>query len=125
MMELDWSRGGLGAGLACYRNQKFFEAHEHWEDVWNELVDPERAFLQGLIQVTVAMHHYQRANFLGTERQLRRALERLERCPACFRGIDVAALRGDLCEWLRGLEKGSGFSATFPRIEAVARSPEE
>ena len=124
-MALDWSSGGLAAGLACYRNQKFFEAHEYWEDVWNELVDPERAFLQGLIQVTVAMHHYQRANFLGAERQLRRSLERLERCPAGIGGIDVAALRGDVREWLRALEKGSGFSAAFPRIETVARSAEE
>jgi len=124
-MELDWNSGGLAAGLACYRNQEFFEAHEHWEGVWNELVDPERPFLQGLIQVTVAMHHYQRANLLGAERQLRRALERLERCPACFGGIDVATLRGDVRAWLRALEKGEEFSATFPRIEAAARSPEE
>jgi uncharacterized protein len=124
-MALDWKSGGLAAGLACYRNQEFFEAHEHWEDVWNELVDSEKAFLQGLIQVTVAMHHYQRANFLGAERQLRRALVRLERCPACFGGIDVARLSGDVREWLRALEKAEGFSAGFPRIEAMARSTEE
>ena len=124
-MDLDWSSGGLAAGLACYRHQEFFEAHEHWEDVWNELADPERAFLQGLIQVTVAMHHYRRANFLGAERQLRRALERLERCPACFGGIDVAALSTDVCAWLRALEQGAAFSEGFPRIETVARSPEE
>jgi hypothetical protein len=124
-MDLDWSSGALAEGLACYRNQEFFEAHEHWEDVWNELVDPEKAFLQGLIQVTVAMHHYQHANFLGAERQLRRALQRLERCPTCFGGIEVEALRADVREWLRALEKGDGFSAAFPRIEAVARSQEE
>jgi len=124
-MPLDWTTGALAAGLACYRNKEFFDAHEHWEGVWNKLVDPERAFLQGLIQVTVAMHHYQRANFTGAERQLRRALERLERCPACFGGIDVATLSAEVREWLRALGKGDAFSAAFPRIEAVARGPEK
>jgi uncharacterized protein len=120
-MPLDWRVGGLAAGLACYRNREFFEAHEHWEDVWNELVDPERAFLQGLIHVTVAMHHYQRANFTGAERQLRRALGRLQRCPDGFGGINVATLTSDVGEWLRALEDGNAVPAAFPRIEASAR----
>jgi len=123
-MLLDWTTGGLAAGLACYRNQEFFDAHEHWENVWNELIDPERSFLQGLIQVTVAMHHYRRANLTGAERQLRRALDRLERCPGGFCGIDVATLTADVRQWLHALEKGEAISAAFPRI-AFARSPRE
>jgi len=93
--------------------------------VWNVLVDPERVFLQGLIQVSVAMHHYQHANFTGAERQLRRALQRLERCPAGFGGIDVATLSAEVREWLGALEKGDAFSAGFPRIDVVAHPPEK
>ena len=33
-VSLDWQHGALAEGLACYRRQEFFLAHEHWEDVW-------------------------------------------------------------------------------------------
>jgi predicted metal-dependent hydrolase len=120
-MSLDWTSGGLAAGLACYRNREFFEAHEHWEDVWNQLRDPERSFLQGLIQVTVAMHHYENGNRAGALSLLQRALRRLERCPACFGGIDVATLGAEVQAWLNALESTAPVPA-FPRIHTVDRS---
>lgn len=118
-MPLVWNSGGLAAGLACYRNKEFFEAHEHWEDVWNELRDPEKSFLQGLIQVTVAMHHYQSGNTAGAVSLLRRALRRLEACPECFGGIDVAMLRGDVRAWIEALENADTRVPGFPRITQV------
>ncbi len=121
-MPLDWRSGGLAAGLACYRKQEFFEAHEHWEDVWNELADPEKSFLQGLIQVTVAMHHYQHANRAGALSLLQRALRRLERCPECFGGVDVVGLVSDVRGWLHALENGAPSPPAFPAIHLVGRA---
>ncbi|MGA8041663.1 MAG: DUF309 domain-containing protein, partial [Terracidiphilus sp.] len=48
---LDWTRGPLAEGLACYHLGEFFLAHEHWEAVWLTLRQPEKNFLQALIQV--------------------------------------------------------------------------
>jgi predicted metal-dependent hydrolase len=118
-MALDWSGGELAAGLSCYRHQKFFEAHEHWECVWNELKDPEKSFLQGLIQVTVAMHHYQHANQAGALSLLQRALQRLERCPERFGGVDIATLATDVREWLRVLERAAASIPAFPGIHLI------
>lgn len=118
-MSLDWSSGGLAAGLGCYCNEEFFEAHEHWEDVWNQLVDPEKSFLQGLIQVTVAMHHYQHANLAGALSLLERALRRFERRPESFGGIDVATLRADVRAWHQALESSAARTPAFPRIKPV------
>jgi hypothetical protein len=115
-MPLDWSSGGLAAGLACYRNQEFFAAHEHWEDVWNQLADPEKSFLQGLIQVTVAMHHYQHANLAGAQSLLQRALVRFDRCPRGFAGVDVASLGGEIRAWLNALETQAASLPAFPVI---------
>src|SRR6266700_3344325 len=112
-MPLDWRSGGLAAGLACYRKQEFFEAHEHWESVWNELKDPEKSFLQGLIQVTVAMHHYQQANTAGALSLLQRALRRFERCPDCFGGVDVAGFAMEVRECLRALENAAASLPAF------------
>jgi uncharacterized protein len=121
-MYLDWTSGELAAGLACYCNQQFFEAHEHWEDVWNRLADPEKGFLQGLIQVTVAMHHYQHANRAGALSLLSRALRRFDRCPEGFGGIDVAMLRAEVQAWLYSLESAAPGVPEFPRIHPVNRA---
>ena len=120
-MPFDWTTGGLASGLACYRNQEFFAAHEHWEDVWNNLAGLEKTFLQALIQVTVSMHHYQQGNRAGAESLLRRALQKLDRCPRRFCGVDVAALAPELRGWLHALESQAASPARFPVISLIPR----
>lgn len=115
-MPLDWNTGGLAAGLACYRNREFFEAHEHWEDVWNNLTGLEKTFVQAFIQVTVAMHHCQQRNLPGAQSLLRRALQKLERCPECFAGVDAASLAVDLRAWLEALDRQATSLPEFPTI---------
>lgn len=41
-------------GLAHFNAEKFFEAHEFWEEIWLVESEPEKTFLQGLIQVAAA-----------------------------------------------------------------------
>ena len=116
-MILDWSCGELADGLACYRRAEFFEAHEHWESAWLQSAEPEKSFLQALIQVTAAFHHLQSGNFVGTVTLLQRALKRLDLCPASFGGIAVAPLRDEIAEWLRSLENGTpSLNAARPHI---------
>jgi uncharacterized protein len=116
-MKLDWTEGELAAGLRCYRAQEFFRAHEHWESVWLASNEPEKAFLQGLIQVAAAFHHLQRGNPRGTRSLLERARMRLERCPKCFAGIDVRLLCRDIESWFEVLEAGgSGESHSYPQL---------
>lgn len=106
-MTLDWSCGALADGLACYRSEEFFEAHEHWELVWLKCTEPEKTFLQSLIQVSAAFHHLRRGNRTGGRSLLTRALRRLEGYPDQFGGVAVAELRQGVREWLRALEAGS------------------
>jgi len=101
--SLDWSRGPLAQGLRCYRDQEFFAAHEHWESVWLQCDQPEKTFLQALIQITAAFHHLQRRNPAGTASLLRAALGRLDPYPDTFAEIEVAALRAEIAAWLRAL----------------------
>ena len=116
-MPLDWKSGELAKGLHCYRSSEFFLAHEHWEIVWLKLEEPEKSFLQSLIQTTAAFHHFQTGNSAGAASLLRRALRRLELCPASFGGIAVQPLRAELSEWLCTLENGEPSAlAAFPQI---------
>ena len=106
-MEFDWSQGALAEGLQHYDAGEFFAAHESWESLWLLAKEPEKTFLQGLIQVTAAFHHWQRNNPLGTARLLQGALRRLEAYPESFGSISVVLLCNDIREWLEALEMGA------------------
>lgn len=114
----DWTCGELAEGLRCYRAEEFFAAHEHWELVWLELQDPEKAFLQGLIQVAAAFHHFQRGNLDGTSSLLRAALRRLDPCTPTFGGISVAPLCEEIRRWLKRLQDSKVRPRPpFPQIQ--------
>ena len=98
------------------RRGEFFLAHEHWESVWLTLAEPEKSFLQALIDLA-AFHHFEAGNFAGAASLLRRALRRLSLSPACFGGIDVASLRAEVSGWLGTME--SGTPGAYPQIRPV------
>ena len=119
-MTLDWQSGALAEGLACYYKSEYFLAHEHWESVWLQLNDPEKSFLQALIQITAAFHHLQTGNTRGGFSLLRRAMRRLELAPDPFAGIAVAPLRTEIAELLEAHENGAPFTLAVPQIRPAA-----
>ena len=123
-VSLDWNCGALAEGLACYRRTEFFLAHEHWESVWLTLQEPEKGFLQALIQITAALHHLQTGNSAGAVSLLRRALRRLELCPACFGEIAVTSLCREVCECLQVIERGAtSIPVPPPQIRPLESPP--
>lgn len=116
-MPFDWTCGALAEGLRCYRGGEFFEAHEHWESVWLGCNEPEKTFLQSLIQVSAAFHHLERGNRTGAVSLLTRALARLERFPVEYNGVSVGPLRESVRAWLRALETdASQERPAYPQI---------
>jgi hypothetical protein len=116
-MPLDWEQGALAEGLRCYRNREFFEAHEHWETEWLRVAEPEKTFLQALIQIAAAFHHWERENRVGAASLLRASLRKLDLYPAAFGGRDVEAIRQSVRIWLRALDAGDPVpELPFPRI---------
>lgn len=117
IMKFDWTHGDLAEGLRLYNSKEFFTAHEAWESVWLKAPEPEKTFLQGLIQVTAAFHHWQSGNRLGTVLLLKAALGRLEKYPEKFGGISAGLLRDEIRERLQILEgSASEESLVSPRI---------
>jgi uncharacterized protein len=117
VVPFDWKSGALAEGLRCYRSRQFWLAHEHWESVWLRLEEPQKSFLQALIQTTAAFHHLQAGNIRGAVSLLRRALLRLEPYPASFEAIDLAQLRREAGAWLQALESGTGAQpAAYPQL---------
>jgi len=113
-MDLDWTQSDLAEGLRLYEAGKFFAAHESWENVWKSSPQPQKTFLQGLIQVAGAFHHLQRNNIRGATGLMRSALRRLEPCPSQFAGISVTTLRSEIHQWLRALEENDSTRPNAP-----------
>jgi hypothetical protein len=123
-MTFDWTQGALAEGLRRYDAGEFFEAHEAWESVWLESLEPDKMFLQGLIQVAAAFHHLQRNNPLGTVLLLQAALRRLELYPPCFGRISVTLLCDDIRERLQALKSDEPVLRLAPaRIRPSAYNP--
>ena len=116
----DWHHGPLAQGLACYQSFEFCAAHEHWELVWLTLREPEKSFLQALIQTSAAFHHLGRGNLRGAQSLLRRAHMRFQSCPPSLAGIAVEPLRHDVASWLHALQgTDAPRPAAYPRIKPV------
>jgi uncharacterized protein len=93
-------------GISHFNAQEFFEAHEVWEEIWLVEVEPEKTFLQGIIQIAAAFHHYCRGNTDGTESLLAAGIVKLSRFPKIHRGLNIEELRSAAKHWARHVGKG-------------------
>jgi predicted metal-dependent hydrolase len=82
----------LAGGVALFNEQRFFEAHEFFEDTWNAADDRDRDFWKGVTQVAVGCCHAQRENRRGAVTLLERAVGYLRSFPSPHHGIDTRAL---------------------------------
>ena len=113
-MDENVRRERMLQGREAFNRREFYEAHEFWEDVWNEIDDPERRWVQGLIQVATGMHKLVNGRPDVCATLLGKALAKLGDAPAALDGVDVAGAR-------RGAERvlGAIQSGEPPRVSWV------
>jgi predicted metal-dependent hydrolase len=97
----------LQRGAALFNAREYFDAHEVWEDVWRAAPVEEKKFLQGLIQVAVALHHHSRGNLDGARSLLDRAQRNLLDYPDSFSGVNLAAVRAAITQCQQALNAGA------------------
>jgi len=97
----------LRQGIALFNQELFFECHEALEEAWLEASGGQKTFLQGLIQLAVALHHLRRENVNGAARLLAAGIEKLSPfCPQ-HEGVQVAPLLESLAPLGRQLGAGA------------------
>jgi uncharacterized protein len=94
-------------GIKLFNSAAFFEAHEVLEDVWRAAPEAEKKFLQGLIQIAVALYHHGNGNFVGARSLLSRASSNLSGYPENFGGIELAQLLHSVARWQGALAEGT------------------
>lgn len=112
----------LRQGLAHFRAQDYFAAHDDWEAVWQELSGRQRTFWQAMIQLVVGGYHYTNGNRRGCQGQWQKALDKcdglLQQCTAPA-PMAVVHLRDILCTVLLLLERGDN---PLPPLEHFAQA---
>jgi predicted metal-dependent hydrolase len=99
-------QAGFQDGIALFNCGKFYEAHEVLEDVWRAAPAVEKPFLQGLIQIAVALHHYSQGNQAGAKSLLARGERNLAGYPEEYAGVGLRQLRLQITGWREALEGG-------------------
>ena len=104
----------FAAGLRHFNAGRYFEAHEAFEDLLDEVDDQRWDLLIALIQVAVG-YHKATAGHPGAPRMLRLGAEKLAPFPPIFAGLDVTALRDQVAADVTRLESG-GSVPSPPRL---------
>ena len=64
--------------LELFNSGAWYEAHDAFEELWHEQVDPNRRLLQGILQIAVAHVHLERGNTRGATILLGEGIGRLK-----------------------------------------------
>ena len=75
--------------LNLFNNQKWYEAHDAFEDIWNTLDGDERQIIQGILQVAVSQFHLSKGNLNGATILLGEGIGRIKPRTNINLGIDL------------------------------------
>ena len=87
-----------------FNNQKWYEAHDAFEDIWNVLDGDERQIIQGILQVAVSQFHLSKGNLNGATILLGEGLGRIKTRTYINLGIDLKSFCRCLEQLLKKLQ---------------------
>ena len=64
-------------GVELFNSAHWYEAHDVFEALWHDTAEPERRWIQGVVQIAVAMVHLGRGNTNGAAILLGEGIGRL------------------------------------------------
>ena len=101
-------------GIEQFNRCEFFEAHDTWEELWQEYSGPDREFYQGLIQVAVCLHHFGNGNCRGAKKLYLSSRGYLEAYGALHHGVNLQQLIAQMEQCCRPILENT---AEFPQVE--------
>lgn len=117
--------GELYVAIDQFNRGWYFEAHETLEELWLVAPEPDRTFLQGIIQLAAAFVHLARGERTGFVRLLDAAEGRLRPFAPERRGVDVARLLEAIGRWRAEPVGGDEYAWDVPPLIAVGTPADE
>ncbi|MEI6824784.1 MAG: DUF309 domain-containing protein [Desulfuromonadales bacterium] len=118
--------GQMLAAIRQFNRSEWYDCHETIEELWLGETGEMRDFLQGTLQVAVAMLHWQNGNYGGAVSLLASGVAYLKRVSDVCLWVDVAALIADSERVRAALEElgkermGTLASTLIPKIRTVS-----
>jgi predicted metal-dependent hydrolase len=105
------------AGIDLFNAERFWYAHEEWEDAWKASDDPQlRLFYKGIIQTAAALVHWQKGNPKGLHLNWHKARPKLTQLPPTLMGLDLHALVAHMDRF----EQAEGSGMLPPHLALVS-----
>jgi hypothetical protein len=122
-----WNAGDaeiqLSRGVELFNAGEYEEAHEAFETLWLSTQGPDSDFFKGLVQASIALHHFQRGNLGGASKLYSGHRRYLAAYLPAHLGIDVGAFLRAMQECLAPVvHRAAGDQPRFdpanrPRIQ--------
>ncbi len=90
--------------LNLFNDQKWYEAHDAFEDIWNTVDGDQRQVIQGILQVSVSQFHLSKGNLNGATILLGEGLGRIKTRTNINLGIDLESFSKCLEDLLKKLQ---------------------
>ena len=100
--------------LASFEAGEWYVCHDQLEAVWHQSLEPARTPLHALLQIAVAMVHWENGNRRGATLLWAEASARLRRCGDNILGVDLSPLQRQAADWLRFLMDPEAGAAPPP-----------
>jgi len=113
MSEIEHDRRYV-RGVEYFNECEYFEAHDVWEELWQEYTGEDRTFLQGLIQAAVCLHHFANGNTRGAVKLYHSSRRYLEPFAPRHCRLDVARFLDQMTDCCRDI---IGSEETYPSGE--------
>jgi len=103
--------GAVARGAVLFNAGLFYEVHEVLERAWRTAAGDEKTFLQGLVQIAVALYHHGQGNHRGARSLLHAGYDKIEATrSAAPPVIDLGGLLAALAPWRAFLDSATGES---------------
>lgn len=79
-------------GIDLFNQRQFYACHDLFEALWHEAIEPDRTFLQGILQIAVGLHHLSNLNRRGATILLGEGGARLQDYQPDYAAVDIQRL---------------------------------
>ena len=115
-------KDSLQEAIDLFNNQKWYEAHDAFEDIWNDLVGDERQIVQGILQVSVSQFHLNKGNLNGAMILIGEGLGRIKNRVSEDLEIDLILLCNSLESLLNKLHTNTPLNKSdVPFLKKIKR----
>lgn len=112
----------LEKGVRFFNEGLYFNAHEIWEKLWRGTPQsPEKDFLQGMIMIAAALHHYRKKEYRGTEKLLLSGLKILRENREAEIPINRETFINDISEFYERFKVSKETIETYPKISMILK----